>query len=340
MKVEGTTNTGTEVQVATESLDAELTAAFVAALTVANERAEDLIFSMVDLAGSIIDLHEQETWTRTIDEATGAIYTSAKAYYRSIADGFPHLNKVLRDPLCDELYGGKYEDKDLPGVNELAELVHCHPSQVTRSSKKAKAALEAKLAEEQAAIEAAARSEAVEEVAAEAAAAAATEAAEAGLSDAEIEAAAEAAAKAATKAAQAVEAATAAKAAKAAEAEAAATEATKKAAADSKALKTLENAITAVADRRPDMKPEDRAAAIKLVEVAAKAWAALDLLESDPKAAAAKAAAEREAKEAAALDALAAEFAAEVEAAEAPVAEAPVADAPKPGGRSRKAATA
>ena len=36
MKVEGTTNTGTEVQVATESLDAELTAAFVAALTVAN----------------------------------------------------------------------------------------------------------------------------------------------------------------------------------------------------------------------------------------------------------------------------------------------------------------
>ena len=275
MKVQGTTNTGTEVQTTTERTDQELSDALVSAFSAAESDAKRFIFSTGALATAIMDIHEAKVWQRTIDGETGALYTSARAYYTSIGSRFPVLHRLMRDELVTELYSGDYGQ--MIGVRELAALVHCDPAQVTRSAKRAKAEIEAKAKAE---AEAAAT-----EAAAAAAAEAAAEAAANGATEAEAEAAAAAVLRFATAKAEAE-----AKAATEAAAEAGA-EAEAKAAAKaiSRAKSQLETALKMVADVRPDMSAEDRAWTLKLVTEAVAQFGAFDALSTGTAPAPAKA---------------------------------------------------
>lgn len=272
MKVQGTTNTGTEVQVSQDRTDTELTNALVTAFQTAESDAKRFIYSTATLAAAIMDVHEAEVWKRTIDGETGRLYTSARSYYEAIGSRFPLLHKLLRDELVAELYSA---DPNAIGVRELAALVHVDPSQITRSRKLALAAAAAEAEAEAKAVAEAAAAEAAEAAAAEAAA----EAAAAGASEAEAEAAAAAVlrfAKAEAEAAAKAEAEAAAKA----EAEA---EAKAEAKANSRAMSQLETALKMASDRRPHLSAEDRAKALKLVREAVKQWEALDALNA-PKA--------------------------------------------------------
>lgn len=264
MQVQGTTNSGTEVQILAERSDQELHDALIAAFQAAESDAKRFIFSTGTLAAAIMDVHQTEVWKRTIDESTGALYSSAKAYYTAISSRFPLLHKLLRDDLVAELYGGEFEN--MIGVRELAALVHCDPAQITRSAKKVKAELEAKAKAE---AEAAAT-----EAAVAAAAEAAAEAAAAGASEAEAEAAAAAVLKFAE--AEAKKAAAAEEKA-AAEAEAKAEEAATKKAVKG-ALSTLETGIQKASDQRHLMTAEQRAQALKMARDAVSSWVAFDKL--------------------------------------------------------------
>lgn len=267
MKTQGTTNTGTEVQVAQDRSDAELTSALVTAFQSAEADAKRFIYSTATLAAAIMDVHEAQVWKRTIDGETGALYSSATAYYKAIGSRFPLLHKLLRDELVAELYSA---DPNAIGIRELAALVHVDPAQITRSRKLALARAEA---EAEAAAEAEAKRAAAE--AAEAAAAeAAAEAAANGATEAEAAAAAEAVLKFAEAEAKRAEA-EAAAAAKRAEAEA---EATEQAKAIKSALSSLRNGIQQSSDQRQNMNAEQRAEAIKLAADALKEWRAFDAL--------------------------------------------------------------
>ena len=266
MQVQGTTNTGTEVQVAQVRSDQELSDALIAAFQAADNDAKRAIFSMSKLATAIMDVHEAELWKRTIDGETGALYSSAKAYYRAIGSRFPHLHGLLRDDLVGELFTG--DGGLMIGVNQLAALIHCDPAQVTRSAQKKRAEIEAA---EKVAAEAAASEAAVE---------AAAEAAAEGKSEAEAEAAAAAVLKHAEKAAKAAAEAdekAAAKAAAAAE-EKAATKATRS------AISGLETALAKAGDQRQNMSAEQRAQALKLARAAISEWAAFDRLLAEAEA--------------------------------------------------------
>lgn len=273
MKVQGTTNTGTEVQTTVDRTDQELNDALVSAFQSAENDAKRFIFSTGALATAIMDIHEAKVWQRTIDGETGALYSSARAYYTAIGSKFPVLHRLMRDELVTELYSGDYGQ--MIGVRELAALVHCDPSQVTRSAKRAKAELETKAKAEAAA--------AATEAAAAAAAEAAAEAAAAGATEAEAEAAAAAVLRFATAAAEAE-----AKAeAEAFAADAAKAEAKAEATAIKRALSTLEAGLKQASDQRQSMSAEDRALALSLVAEAVKSWSAFDRLvagEAKPKA--------------------------------------------------------
>jgi hypothetical protein len=267
MKVQGTTNTGTEVQTAQDRSDIELTTALTAAFAAAEKDAERFIFSTAKLATAIMDVHDAEVWKRTIDGETGKLYSSARSYYQAIGSRFPLLHKLLRDEVVAELYSA---DPNAIGVRELAALVHVDPAQVTRSRQRvlAAAAAEAEAADKAAAAEAAA--EAVATAAAEAAA----EAAANGASEAEAAAAADAVVRFATAAAEA-EAKAAAEAEANAEADAVVAAEVK---ANKRAMTNLENALKVASDRRHLLTAEDAAAALKMAQENVKAWLAFDKL--------------------------------------------------------------
>ena len=77
MQVQGTTNTGTEVQVRQEKTDNELHEAFVNALTAAEAAAGKFITSISGLAVSILDLHQSGAWQRVLDENGQQVFQSA-----------------------------------------------------------------------------------------------------------------------------------------------------------------------------------------------------------------------------------------------------------------------
>lgn len=138
----GTLPTGTDIQTtdaqevaAVYAHDTVLIGNVVSAATAANNTAGKLITDMGKLAGAILDLHEAGTWARTIDGTTGKLYTSAKAFYASLADAgrFPLLHKVLRTELVEALMDG--EKLAGIGTNELAAIIGCDPAQITRTVK-------------------------------------------------------------------------------------------------------------------------------------------------------------------------------------------------------------
>lgn len=265
--IHGTTNAGTEVQVSQDRSDQELTNALVTAFQSAESDAKRFIYSTANLAAAIMDVHEAEVWKRTIDGETGALYSSATAYYKAIGSRFPLLHKLLRDELVAELYSA---DPNAIGVRELAALVHVDPAQITRSRRAALAAAEA---EAEAAAKAEAEAKATE--AAEAAAAeAAAEAAANGATEAEAAAAAEAVLRFAEAEAKRAEAAAAAEA-KRAEAEAEAAAAAK---AIKSAISSLRNGLQQASDQRQNMSAEQRAEVVKMAADALKEWRAFDAL--------------------------------------------------------------
>lgn len=300
MQVQGTTNTGTEVQTAQDRSDQELSDALVTAFQSAESDAKRFIFSTATLATAIMDVHEAEVWKRTIDGETGKLYSSATAYYKSIGSRFPLLHKLLRDELVSELYSA---DPNAIGVRELAALVHVDPAQVTRSKQKALAAAKAEA-------DATAKAEA-EHAAKVAAEAAACQAAAEAQAKAEAEGRSKAEALAAAKAAsQAVE--TFALAASKAEAEAAAevaakaeAEAAAKAVAKAvkRAIGSLESGLKQADDERQNMGAEDRALTLAAVRKAVERWEAFDALVAGAPAPA-KAEAEAEPQNAAYAEAL------------------------------------
>lgn len=146
---QGTTPTSTEVQTTTDigaaalaALDTQLIGNVVSSLGKANDSAGRVVSDIGALAASIVELHQAETWKRTIDGDTGKLFTSAKAFYASLnrQDRFPHLHRILRTDLIATLMDG--DQLVAIGTNELAALIGCDPATLSRNVKAIAATVE------------------------------------------------------------------------------------------------------------------------------------------------------------------------------------------------------
>ena len=278
MKTLGTTNSGTEVQRATEMTDSQLEAAFLEAMDGAEKAAGVVIDKMHTAALRIVDLHRREAWCRITDSEGKQVWSSPVAYYSHLASAekFPKVHKTLRDGLMTALFAITADESGevgMPiGYNELAALINTDKSQVSISAKEIKAKIAAEQAERDAEAEAEAKAEALAEVKAEAHAEAMAEAEEKGLTTEQ----AEAEAQSRVAMVQRMHDAEAAKAAKAAEAKAEAA----KAAADRKvtaqkvkrAKGALEQALKGISGLQAEMSEADQVWCLTLVKRAVIEW--------------------------------------------------------------------
>ena len=175
MQEQGTTSSSTEVSRMVEvseavvlAADTTLIANAISAAKKAEGSAVAFTNDVVALANAVEALHNAGTWSRQVDESTGELFTSAKAYYSHLfqSKAFPRIHTTLRRELVEALV-----DPDslelIVGSNELAALTGVDKGTMSRDVGDAKGKAGAAKAEADAEADAEAREEMLDACAAD-----------------------------------------------------------------------------------------------------------------------------------------------------------------------------